>query len=213
MVYIGCYAVGHDVVHPGMHLFVDQPAFHCLVYHRVGHGVGEMFLQAGSNAQQLFLSHVIEYHHIRHLGPGLCQGSCLVKDNGVGSSHCLHVLAALYRNMVAAGLPHGREHGQGHGQLQCAGEIHHQNGQGFCHIAGQQPRKDGSAQTPGNQRVRQGGCLSLSRGLKLLRLLNHGHNPFKPGVACRLPDPKGNLSLFNGCSRVHVGAFPLPDRR
>ena len=171
-----------------------------------------MLLQAGSNAQQLFLSHVIEYHHIRHLGPGLCQGSCLVKDNGVGSSHCLHIPASLYRNMAAAGLAHGREHRQGHSQLQRAGKIHHQDGQGLCHIAGQQPRKDGSAQTPGNQRVRQGGCLSLSRGLKLLRLLNHGHNPFKPGVARSRSHPQGNLSLLYGCSRIHVGALLLPDR-
>ena len=103
--------MGYDVIHPGVHLLVHQASFNRLLDHGIGHGVGEMFFQAGGDPQQFILILPVKRHHISHLGPCLCQGACLVKYNGVRCRHRLHILAALYRDVVAAGLAHGRQHG------------------------------------------------------------------------------------------------------
>ena len=104
------------------------------------------------------------------------QGAGLVKNDGVGGSHRLQELAALDGDMGPSRLPHGGEDRQRHGQLQGAGEVHHQHRQSPCYI----PGEDEAQQTPrkgiGHQLVRQIGSLALSLRLHLLRLLDHVHD-------------------------------------
>lgn len=45
------------------------------------------------------------------------QRAGLVKDDGIGVGQSLQILAALDRDMVAAALTHGGQHGQRHRQL------------------------------------------------------------------------------------------------
>ena len=105
--HIGGNAVCYNIIHPGMHFLMYQAPLHRFSDNRIGHGVGKMLLQAGCNAKQLIFVLSVEYNYICDLGPCLCKGSCLVKYNGVCCCHCFHIPAALYRDMVGAGLTHG----------------------------------------------------------------------------------------------------------
>ena len=75
--------------------------------------------------------------------------------------------------MGASRLPHGGEDGQRHGQLQGAGEVHHQHRQGSCHIPGEGKADEAPGEGIGHQLVRQIGGLALGLRLHLLRLLDH----------------------------------------
>ena len=92
-------------------------------HHGIGHGVWEVLLQAGGQPQHFLFTFTAEGYHLRHLRTGVGQGPGLVKDNGICGSHYLQELTSLDGDMGASRLPHGGEDSQGHGQLQCAGEI------------------------------------------------------------------------------------------
>ena len=161
-------AVGHQIFHLGVVLLVTQASALRLLHHGVGHGMGEVLLQAGGQPQHFGFLLGAERYHLSHPGAGVGQGAGLVKDDGIGSRHSLQEFAALDGDVGASRLPHGGEDGQRHGQLQRTGEVHHQHRQGSCHI----PSKGKTQQAPGkgigHQLVRQIGGLALSLRLHLL---------------------------------------------
>ena len=53
-------AMGHQIFHLGVTLLVMQAPTASLLYHGVGHGVGEVLLQAGGQAEHLRLLHAVE---------------------------------------------------------------------------------------------------------------------------------------------------------
>ena len=160
--------VGHCVFHFGVHLFVVQTLFLCGLYHSVGDGVGEVFLQAGG----LFLVMMAKGNDLLHSGTGMGQGSGLVKDDGVCLCHGLQVFVVFDYDMGGTGLAHGRQHRERHRQFQCAGEVHHENGEGPGGIARQQVGQCAARQRIGDQPVGQGHRPIL----RLFRLLDHGHD-------------------------------------
>ena len=52
-------------------------------HYGVGHGVGEVFLQAGGQAEHLRLILAVEGDDLGHLGTGVGKGAGLIKDDGV----------------------------------------------------------------------------------------------------------------------------------
>ena len=88
--------------------------------------------------------------HFRHgLGKGVEDlreiDAVVVFGNGIES---------LDGDVELGAFPHGRQHRNGHGQLQSAGEVHHQNGQGFGYVPSQQIGQGRAAQGVGHQLVR-----------------------------------------------------------
>ena len=63
--------------------------------------------------------------------------------------------------MLRARLANGGQHRDGNRQLQRAGEIHHEYGQGLRHIPGEEPGGRRARQGVGNQLVSQMLCLAL----------------------------------------------------
>ena len=161
-------AVGHQVFHLGVALLVVQPPAAGFLHHGVGHGVGEVLLQAGGQTEHLRLLHAIEGNDLGHPGAGVSEGAGLVKDDGVRFGHGFQELAAFDGDMLPSRLPHGGEHGQGHGQLQGAGEVHHEHRQGPGHVPGEGQAQQAPGEGVGHQLVRQAGCLGLGGGLHLL---------------------------------------------
>ena len=166
-------AVGHQILHLGVILLMAQAPALGLLHHGVGHGVGEVLLQAGRQPQHFRFLFTAEGHHLSHLWTGVGQSAGLIKHDGIGSGCHLQELAALDGDMGAPRLPHGGEDGQGHRQLQGAGEVHHQHRQSPCHIPGEDEAQQAPGEGIGHQLVRQIGGLALSLRLHLLRLLDH----------------------------------------
>ena len=63
-------AVGHDVFHFGVHLFVGQTLLSGGADHRIGHGVGEMLFQTGGQTEHIVLLAVAEGDDVHHLRGG-----------------------------------------------------------------------------------------------------------------------------------------------
>ena len=166
--------VSHHILHLGVHLLVRDSPTNCLLDHGVCHGMGVMLLQAGGHPENLLPVPAAEGDDLCYCGSGVGQRTRLVKDNGVRFGHGLQVFAALHRNVIAAALPHGGEDGQGHGQLQGAGEIHHQNGDSPGDISGQQIGQGRSGQAVGHQPVCQLQRPAFRCGFQLLGFLDHG---------------------------------------
>ena len=154
-------AVRHQILHLRVHLLVVQSPIPCRLHHGVGHGVGEVLLQAGSKAQHLRRTAAAKGNHPIHHRRGMGQGAGLIKDDGIRLCHPLKELAALDGHVIVARLPDGRQNRQRHGQLQRAGEVHHQHGQRPGSVAGQQPYKAAGQQRVGHQAVGQVGSLAL----------------------------------------------------
>ena len=161
-------AVSHQVFHLRVAFLVAECSPLCLGHHGLGHGVGIMFLQAGGQTEHLRLILPAEGDDLGHFGRCVGQGAGLVEQNGVCHGDRLHKPPAFHQQLMGAGLLHGGEHCDGHGQLQRTGEVHHQHGQRLVHISGQQPDQSGSAQTVGHQTVCQVSGFALSGGFQLL---------------------------------------------
>ena len=157
-------AMGHEVFHLGVHLLVGEPAVPRGLYHGVGHGVREMLLQAGGQAQHLLFAVAAEGDDPRHHRAGIGQRAGLVKHDRIRLGDRLQILSPLDRHMISAGLAHGGEDRQGHRELQCAGEIHHQHREGARDVPGQQIRQPAPYKRIGHQLVRQVGSLVLRCG-------------------------------------------------
>ena len=125
--YLAGYAVGDDILHLAVQLIVAQPQLLCPAHNGVGHGVREVFLKAGGQAQHLAAVPPAEGDYIHHLRAGPGEGAGLVEHDGVCRGHGLQELSALDGYVMRAALPHGREHCQRHGQLERAGEVYHQH--------------------------------------------------------------------------------------
>ena len=176
-------AVGHHILHLRMVLLVGEPVPLCLRHHGVCHGMGVMLLQTGGKAQHFRLVVSAEGDDRRHGGRRIGQRAGLVEHNGVRLGHRLQKASALDGDVIAAALPHGGQHRDGDGQLQGAGEVHHQHRQHFRHVPGQQIGQRRAAQRIGHQSVRHPGGLVLGGGFQLLRLLDHVNHPVIPPAA------------------------------
>ena len=125
-------------------LIMYQMTFFRFLYDRVCHRMREMFFQAGCDTKQFFLLHAVERYYIGYNRFCLGQGSGLVKYDRLRLGNGFLELAALDRNVMLACLTHRRQDCKRHCQLQCAGEINHQDRQCFRRVAGQQIGQRGS---------------------------------------------------------------------
>ena len=162
-----CNAVGHDVLHLGVHLLMGNAAFLGGTHHGVGHGMGEVLFQTCGQLQNFALVAAGEGHDLHYLRGGTGEGAGLVEHDSVGLRQRFQILAALDGDVVAAALAHGGKHGQRHGELERAGEIHHQAGDGAGGVAGEQIGDHRCAQTPWHQLVGQHQRTVLGAGLEL----------------------------------------------
>ena len=204
-------AVGHHVLHFGVPLLVAEVPLPGGVHHGVGHGVGVVLFETGGQPQHLVLGVPAEGHHQGQAGHGVGQGAGLVKDDGLRLGGGLQELAALHPDAALAALPHGGEDGDGHGELQRAGEVHHQNGQGLGGIPGQKISQRRGPQAPGDKPIRQVGGLVLRGGFQLLRGLDHLHDPVVAAAAAGLVHPQGAAALLHHRPGVDVAARGLVD--
>ena len=106
------------------------------IHDRIGDGMWKMFLQAGGLPQELVRLFTVERDDLRHRGTRSCEGSCLVKYDRIGIG--FEVFPALYIDLGNGSLPDRGKHRQRHGELQRAGIIHHQHGNGLGDISRQQ---------------------------------------------------------------------------
>ena len=146
-----CYAVRHDVLHLGVALAVLQALLGGSAHDRAGHRVREVLLQACGEAKHLVIVPPVKGKHARHLRGGLGERARLIEHDDVGLHHGLEVLRALHGEARLGRLAHGRQHGDGAGELERAGVVDHkgrrrlhQAARGKRHDAGQQevPRHD-----------------------------------------------------------------------
>ena len=110
-------AVRHQILHLGMAFLMAQASAAGRFHYGVGHGVGEVFLQAGGQAEHLRLILAVEGDDLGHLGTGVGKGAGLIKDDGVRFGCGFQKPAALDGDVLTPGLPHGRHDCQRHRQL------------------------------------------------------------------------------------------------
>ena len=127
-------AVRHDVFHAGMIFLVVQAAPPGLLDHGVGQRMRIVLLETRGQTQHIILGSSAEGHDLRHTRLGIGERAGLVKDDGIRPRDRLKEAAALDRRMMLTALAHGRKHGDRHGELERAGEVHHQHGEHFRHV-------------------------------------------------------------------------------
>ena len=199
----------HDVLHLGVHLLVGDAALLGGTHHGVGHGVGEVFFQAGGQLQHFALVTAGEGDHVHHLRGGAGEGAGFIEHDGVRLGEGLQILAALDRDVIAAALAHGGQHSQRHGELQRAGEVHHQAGDGAGDVAGEHIGDHCCTQAPGHKLVGQHQRTVLGAGLELFGFLDHGHDlVVAVGTALGLGHEDALAFLYDGAG-VDGGAFHL----
>ena len=204
--------MGYQILHLGVALLMAKSLASGFLHHCVGHGVGEVLLQTGSQAEHLRLIFSVERDDLRHPGASVGESAGLVKDDGVRFGHCLQELAALDGDVFPPCLPHGGEHGQGHGQFQGAGKVHHQHRQGPCHIPGEYQAQQAPGKGIGHQPIRQTGCLGLGGGLHLLGSLDHLHDLVVASLAGCLFHLQDALALLHHGAGVDRTAGPFGHR-
>ena len=139
------------------------------------------------------------------------QRAGLVKDDGIGVGQSLQILAALDRDMVAAALTHGGQHGQRHRQLERTGKIDHQDRDRTGRVAGQRVGHGGAQQAVRDQLVGQRGGAGLAGGFQLLGVLDHFDDLVVASVAGLLLDGHGDLAFLDDGARVDDGPLALAD--
>ena len=113
-------AVRDDVLHLRMIFLMLEALLFGLLHNGVGHRMRVMLLKAGSQTQHFRLLMTAEGHNLCNLRLGVGQCPGLVEHDRIRLRHSLQKPSALDRNVIAAALAHGREHRDGHGQLQRA---------------------------------------------------------------------------------------------
>ena len=201
--------MGHDVLHLRVVLLVGQAPALGLLHHGGGHGVGIVLLQTRRQTQHLLSVVTPEGDHVLHRGDGVGEGTGLVEHHGIRLGHGLQEAATLDGDVIAAALPHGGEHGDGHGELQSAGEVHHQHRQHFGDVPGQQVRQHRTAQRIRYQPIRQTGGLVLGGGFQLLGLLDHPDDAVVAAAALHLLNLHHALAFLGHCSGVYRTAGAL----
>ena len=188
--------VGHQILYLGMELIMGQSPLFGFLYDCVGHGVGKMLFQASRQPQHFCFLPSAEGNDSLHPGAGVGQGAGLVKDNDIRCRHGFQELAALDGDMGLACLPHGRQHRQRHGQLQSAGEVHHQHRQRPGHIASQEKAQNAARKGVRHQLVGQVSGFALGSRLHLFRLLDHLHDLVIAALAGGLLDLHHTLAFL-----------------
>ena len=174
--------------------------------------MGEVLFQTCGQLQNFALVAAGEGHDLHYLRGGTGEGAGLVEHDSVGLGQGFQILAALDGDVIAAALAHGGEDGQRHGELECAGEIHHQAGDGAGGVAGEQVGDHRCAQTPWHQLVGQHQRTVLGAGLELFGFLDHGHDLIVAvGTALSLGD-KDALALLHNGAGIEGGALCLAHR-
>ncbi len=140
------------------------------------------------------------------------QGTRFIKHDGVGLGQGFQIFSALDGDVVVAALAHGGEDGQRHGELEGAGEVHHQDGDGAGHVAGQRVGGHGTGQAPGHQTVGQLQGAVLRAGLELLGLLDHGHDLVVAVGAALGLGGQDAFALLHHRAGVDGGTGGLPHR-
>ena len=79
-----CNAVGHDVLHLGVHLLMGNAALFGGTHHGVGHGMGKVLFQTGGQLQNFALVAAGEGHDLHYLRGGTGEGAGLVEHDSVG---------------------------------------------------------------------------------------------------------------------------------
>ena len=171
-----------------------------------------MFLQAGRQPQHLRFLVSAEWYHPGYPGTGAGQGAGLIEYHRIRLGNLFQKLPALYRDMLPAGLTHGGEYGQRHGELQRAGKVHHQHRQRPCDVPGQDKTEQAARKGIGDQLIRQICRLAFCGRLHLLRVFNHGHDLVVAALAGGLPDLYRAGPFRYGGSRIDKAARPFGHR-
>ena len=212
-VYRAGNTVCDQIFHLRVHLFVCEIALFGCTHDRICHRVREVFFQTGGNAQHLALAAPAERDDLRHPRAGVGQRAGFVKDDGIRFGRSFEEFAALDRDVLPAGLAHGGQHCQRHGELECTGKIHHQHGQRAGDIACEPEAEHAARKRIGYEFVRQMGGAALCRAFELLGLLDHGDDFVIPAAACVPGDLDHAVPFFHDRTRVDMGARPLGDRQ
>ena len=202
-------AVGDDVLHLGMILLVRQAAGLGFLDHGVGHGVRIVFLQARGKAQHLALFVAAKGDDLRDGGGRIGERAGLVEDDSVRLRDGLEEASALDGDMMAAALAHGREHRDGHGELERAGKVDHENGEHLGDVARDEIGEDGAAERVGHEPVGKAGGLVLGSGFELFGLFNHPDDAVIAAAAELLFHADDALALFGDGACVNKAALAL----
>ena len=114
---------------------------------------------------------------------------------------------------MAACLADRRKHGNRHCELECTGEIHHQNGKCLCGISCQKVCQCCCAKAVRYKLVCQMGCLAFYIGFHFLRFFDHLHDLFKFAVTSDLADCDRQCALFHHSARIYGCALCFSDSR
>ena len=201
---MGHNAVCHQIFHFGVALLVQQSLCRSLLDHCHSHTMWEMLLQACSRGQYLIPFKAVEADHIGNLRAGIGQSTGFVKYNGIRLSKRLQILAALDGSTILRSLPHRRDHGNGGGQLDGTGEIHHQHRQCLGQIAAEQPDQSESQKAVGYNGVRQMLCLALHPCLQIFGFIDQTDNLVEPGIRRKASDLYHKGSCFHRSAGKHA---------
>ena len=127
----------------GVHFLVGEPALSGGAHDRVGHGMREMLLQAGGDAQHFGRAASAERNDSRDDRTGVGQRAAFVKHNRIRARDRFQKFAAFDRDMVSACLAHGGQHRQRHSNQGTIEEC----GQEKYRLSGKErPRQEGIVQ-------------------------------------------------------------------
>ena len=208
----GGNAVGHDVFHLRVFFFMVQALLQRFAHNGPRHAVGEVFFQACCRFQDIFPAAVAQRDDLRYLRAGGGQRARLVKNDGVRFGEQLHEFPALDHDLARCGLFHGGDDGDGGGELDGAGIIHHQHGESLGDIPGEQKQRPCREQGIGNDRIRQLFRPALDARFQFLRMVDQGDDIVNAGlVSCGVhPDDEG--TRFQRGSGKDDGPFPFGSR-
>ena len=158
-------AVRYYILHLGVALRMVQITKFRLRNHCIRHRVGIMFFQAGCHTEHLIfiLSH--KGNNLLYLRLSVGQRSRLIEYYGICLGNGFHKFTALDGNMIFSRFSHCGKNRNRHRKFQCAGEIHHQEGQCLCYIPGQQVGQYRPAQAVRNKLIRKVRCSVFRRTL------------------------------------------------
>ena len=200
------------ILNPGMHFLMGQMLLPGSTDNGLGHGVWKMLFHTCSDTQHFLRIIVVKRNHIHNGWLRLCQGSGLIKYDGICLRHCFQIFTTFNRSLMCTGLTDRRQYGDRHRKLKCTGEIYHQDRKGLGGISGKEICKCCSSKRIGNQLICQMLCLSLQRRFQLLRLLDHGHDlVITAGTAYRLY-ADGDLTFLHNRSCIGNAALFLAYR-
>ena len=202
-------AMRHDVLHLRVILLVRQAAALGLSHDGVGDGVGIVLLEARGKAEHFTLLVAAEGDDLRDLGRGVGERAGFVEDDGVRLGNGFEEAPALDGDVIAAALAHGREHRDGHGELERAGEVDHQHSQHLCDIARNEIGQDRAAERVRHKFIGKARGLVLGRGFELFRLFDHVHDAVVPTAAESLFYAHDALALFGNGACVDIAALAL----